>query len=515
MSEQIKPSLFSQAWYKSDMALIAGLALFKLLLHLPVLARYGYHHDELYFIACGQHLSFGYVDHAPMVPWIAWLSTHLLGESLFGLRIFSVLAGAAAIFVTGLLVKRLGGGRFAQLTAGVAMLIAPVYLRAANMLCLPAFEPLFWVTATYILVRIIQEDNPKLWLWFGVVAGLGLLNKHSMLFFGFGVAVTLMLTPQRKHFKSFWLYAGAGIAFLFFLPNLVWQMNNGWPTLGFLLNLNKHVMSGISPIQFLAGQLLYVHPLNAILWIWGLWYFFFNKEGKTYRILGWMWVIIFLLLMLTGSKIYYLSPAYPPLLAGGAIAFERWMKQRKRKGILLKPVAICLLLLGGAAMFPLSVPVMSIDNTEKFINMVTFGAFKNVYELTGDLRGMFGWQERVETVAEVYSRIPQEQKERVMILASSYGNAGAIDYLGKTHGLPNAACLSMSYWLWGYPDGPVDTYIAVGFRKETMEKVFHQVELAEEVELENVNPFDTPFRVTICRQPRVPIEKLWQRNRPW
>jgi hypothetical protein len=509
--EEIKSP--SQPWYKSDLAFLAGLALLKLLIHIPILTRYSYHHDELYFIACGQHLSFGYVDHAPLVPWLARLSTTLFGESLFGLRIFSMLSGAAAVFLVGLLVRRLGGNRFAQAAAGLGMLIAPVYLRTGNMLCIPAFEPLFWVLASYVLVRIIQEDNPKLWLWMGVIAGTGLMNKHSMLFFGLGLVIGLLLTPLRKHFKSPWLYAGAAIAFLIFLPNLIWQITEGWPTLNFLLNLNEGVMSGISLLQFLAGQLLYLHPFNAVLWISGLVFFFFKKAGKPYRILGWIWLSVFILLVVTKSKIYYLAPAYPALIAGGGIALERWVLHRGR--VWLKPAALAALVIGGVLMGPMSVPILNINATEKYIHTATFGAFKNIYELTADLRGMFGWKKRLETVANVYHSLPPEEQKHTVILAAGYGNAGAVDYLGKAYGLPRAVSLSMNYRLWGLPEGPIETVIGMDFDKETMGKIFYQVELAAEVRLENVNSWQNPFMVTIGRKPKKPLTYLWNRNCPW
>ncbi|MCK4943406.1 MAG: glycosyltransferase family 39 protein, partial [Candidatus Aminicenantes bacterium] len=485
------------AWYRNDLTVLAGLALFKLFIHLPVLTRYGYHHDELYFIACGRHLSVGYVDHAPLVPWIAWLSTTLFGESLFALRILATLSTAMTVFMVGLLVKRLGGGRFAQVVAGIGMIIAPVFLRTGNMLCLPAFEPLFWVLASYMVVRIIQENNPRLWLWVGIIVGAGMLNKHSMLFFGFGLVVGMLLTPMRKHFKSPWLYAGGGVVLLMTLPNLIWQIIHGWPTLNFILNLKAGVMSGISALQFLAGQLLYLHPFNAVLWISGLVYFLFSKTGKSYRILGWIWVSVFILLLVTKSKIYYMAPAYAAIIAGGGMAVEKWALKKGKKW--LKPAFISFLLIGGILLGPISVPYMDIDTTENYINAITFGQFKNIYELTADLRGMFGWEKRVKTVADVFNSLSPAEQKQTVIWAFGYGNAGAIDWYGKKYGLPNAVSLSMTYWLWGVPEGKGDIVIGMGIRKENIEHIFKKVETAAEVELKNVNPWQTPFRVLICR----------------
>ncbi len=497
---------------RGDLTLIGGLALLKVLIHLPVLTRYGYHHDELYFIACGRHLSFGYVDHAPLVPWIARLAVTLFGQSLFGLRIFSVLAGAVAVFLAGLIARRMGGGRFAQAMACLAMILAPVFLRAGNLLCLPAFEVLFWTLTFYLLLRVVQDDDPRLWLWVGLVLGLGLLNKHSTLFLGFGLVAGLALTPLRRYFRSPWLYAAAGIALLFLAPNLIWQAGHGWPTLGFIVNLRAGVMSRISPFQFLFGQLLYIGPISAALWIWGL-LFLFAGRGKPFRLFGWIWLVVFILLLLSGSKIYYLAPAYPPLLAAGSVAVDDWIRRRARPW--LKPAAMGLLLLGGAALAPLSLPMLPLERTESFVRTITFGQLKNIFELTGDLRGMFGWQERVDVVAEVYGRLTPEEQKRTIIFAAGYGNAGAVDFLGRARGLPRAFSLSMTYWMWGPPKEPFDTVICVGFRPEAAGKIFNQVRVAAKVDLRNVNPWDTPFYVTVCRDPKVPFEKLWSMNRPW
>lgn len=503
----------AKSWYRRDLTILVGLALAKILIHLPFLTRYGYHHDELYFIACGNHLSFGYVDHAPLVPWIAWLSTTLFGDSLFALRILATLSGALTVFLVGLLVRRLGGTLFAQTVACVGMIIAPVYLRTANMLCLPAFEPLFWITASYLVVRIIQEKNPRLWLWVGVIVGLGLTNKHSMLFFAFGLVIAMLLTSMRKQFKSPFLYIGGTIAFLFILPNLIWQISNDWPTLNFLINLKAGVMSGISLLQFLAGQLLYLHPFNVILWLPGLIYFLVSKKGKSYRVLGWIWLTVFILLVVTKSKIYYLAPAYAALMAGGGLALESWVKKKNRKN--LKTGLIAFLLLGGIILTPISVPILDIDTNEKYINTITFGVFKNIYEITSDLRSMFGWQKRVQTVAEVYHCLSAEEQKKTVIWAFDYGNAGAIDYFGKKYELPKAVSLSMTYWLWGVPEGHSDIVIAVGIKKKNIEHVFDQMELAAEVELKYVNPWQTPFSVLICRFPKSSLSAIWEKNRPW
>jgi hypothetical protein len=495
-----------------DLGFIGGFALLKLLLHLPVLTRYGYHHDEFYFLACGRHLSFGYVDHPPIVPSIARLADSLFGQSLFGLRIFATLAGAAVVFLTGLMARRLGGGRFAQATACLAVIVAPVFLRTDNMFCIPAFEQPLWILGSYLLVRIVQEDKPRLWLWFGATAGIGLMVKHSMLFFGFGVVAALILTEQRKQFKSWWLYAGGGLAALIFLPNLIWQALSGWPTVVFLRHLNEGTMSGISVVQFVAGQVLYLSPFTAPVWIGGL-VFFFSSSGKRYRFLGWIYVSIFVLLVILKSKIYYLAPAYPALLAGGGVALEQLIARRAWPR--LRPLTLGTLSTGGLLLLPLALPVFSIGATERYITAMTFGAFRNVYELTGDLHGMFGWRERVAIIAGVYNRLPTAEKERTVILAGWYGPAAAVDYLGGSFGLPKAVSGHMTYWLWGLPAGPIDTVLAVYIPRGSLLKYFDEVTVGAQADLDNVNPNERRFGVLICRKPKADIHTLWPEIRRW
>lgn len=490
----------------------AALALLKLLIHAPVLHRYGYHHDELYFIACGNHLSFGYVDHAPLVPWVARLATELFGASLLGLRIFATLAGALTILLTGWLVHRMGGGRFAQLLACTTVAVAPVFLRSGNMLCISAFEPLFWLACTLVLVRIVREDNPRLWPWLGLFVGAGLMNKHSMLFFAFGLGVGVFVTPLRRHLRTRWPWIGAAIALLVFLPNVVWQVHHGWPTAGFLRDLNENVMEGISKLQFVAGQFLYLNLFAAFVWIWGL-VFLFSRRGRPFRVLGWIWLSVFVLLLATDSKIYYFAPAFPPVIAAGGLAIERWIAVRGKTWP--KAMAVALVLTGGIAFLPAALPYLSMDKTDRYMDAVTLGAFENIFELTGDLHGMFGWPERIAAVVDVYESLPPEVREHTMLFAAGYGNAGAVDFLGEEAGLPRAVSFDQTYWMWGYPEGPIETVIGVGCSPDFLTQIWEEVEVVKSVELQNVNPWQNPFEVTLCRKPKIAMEDVWPQVRPW
>ena len=491
----------------------AGFAAAKLALHLPVLTRYGYHLDELYFLACGRHLALGYVDHPPLVPWLARLADALFPNSLFALRLLPALAGAASVLLAGLLARRLGGGRFAQSLACLGMIVAPVYLRTGNMLSIPSFEPLVWLAVAHLLIRILDEDQLRLWPFVGLAIGVGLLLKHSTLFLAFGLLLALTIAGPRKHLRSPWFWAGAGLTVLVFLPNLVWQATHEWPTVEFLRRLNQGTMAQITALQFVAGQLLYLHPVTAPLWIAGLVFYWRGRSGASGRVFAWIFIAVFVLLLLIKSKIYYLAPAYPALLAGGGLAFEAWVARARRTW--LRPAIVGVLTVLGTATLPMTLPLMPIDRTDAYISAITLGAFHNVHELTGDLRDQFGWKQRAEIVAGVYHSLRPEEQPRTVILAGSYGVAGAIDYFGEALGLPSAYSPHLSYHLWGPPPSSARTVVAAGIRTEDLAILFEEVAVAAEVDIPNVNPWERRFTVLICRRPKVDLQALWPRIRQW
>jgi hypothetical protein len=492
---------------RNRVILPAGFAILRILIQIPFLSRYGYHSDELYFLACGSHLSFGYVDHPPLVPWLARLADLLFGQSLAGLRILGVLAEAGAVFMTGLLVLRLGGGAFAVLMACLSMMCAPVFIRASTMLTIPGFEPIIWVSCAYLLVRVIQEKKKSTWLWIGLLLGVGLMAKHSTLFLVFGIGVGLVLTPLRRYLKTRWPYLAAAIALAVFLPNLVWQVQNGWPTVEFLLNLNRGVMSGISRIGFLMGQILYLNPFAAPVWISGLVFFLF-KGGKSYRILGVIYAAVFTLLVIVRSKVYYLAPAYPALIAGGGVAFERFLK--KQRAPWLKPAASGILLAASIGFAPISLPIFPVSVTDRLCNAVTFGLLDSSSEITAELHRQFGWEERAEAVAEVYGALSNGERESTVIYGDWYGIAGAVDFYGAAYGLPKAVSGHMTYYLWGLPAKRITTVIYAGaWELNSLRRLFSEVTLAAAVTLENVNPWDRRFLVALCRGPRMDVHDMW------
>jgi len=490
-----------------EVACLVYLAAFKLFLHFYFNRYYGYQRDELYFIACGEHLALGYVDIGPLVPWLGRLSRVVLGESLFALRFLPAVAGALTVLLTGLLVRQLGGGRFAQCLAALAVIIAPVWLLAGNILSLPSFEPLYWVLCAYVIILILKTGNSRLWIWVGLLAGVGLLNKPSMLFFGFGLVVGLLATPNRKYLVNKWLWLGGLIAFIIILPNIFWQIAHGWPTLEFVRNLNEDTMSRISLVEFIAGQVFYTHPLNFPIWLAGLWYYLFSKGGKPYRLLGWIYVAVLVTLVIAKSKIYYLAPAYPMLLAAGALVIESFIRQRNLRW--LKAAALAALVLGGAATASVCLPILPIAELDRYVKVATAGVIKNAYELTGTFHDQFGWENQVATVAKVFHDLSPEEQADCMIFAGNFGEAGAIDFYGKAYGLPDATSIHQNYYFWGPGTATGEVAIVFGVQLDVLDNFFGDIEQAATITCEQCVAYENNVPVYVCRKPKVLIKDAW------
>ncbi|HEV2762674.1 MAG TPA: glycosyltransferase family 39 protein, partial [Pyrinomonadaceae bacterium] len=465
---------------QNPLAWAAVLALVKLALHFSFNGNYGYFRDELYYVACGEHLAFGYPDHAPLIALVTKVARTLLGDSLFALRFFSAVAGAAKVFLTGLIAVELGGRRFAVLLACLCVLVAPAYLAVDNLLSMNAFEPAVWGLCAWLAIRAVRLKAPRLWLWFGVVAGVGLMNKHSMLFFGLAVVTGLLLTRERRVFRGGWIWAGGAVALLIFLPNLVWQVRNDWATVELLRNVGasgKNVV--LAPHQFVWEQVFILLPLTAPVWLGGLWFFLFDREGKRFRFLGIAYLVAVALMIALKAKSYYLIPIYPYLFAGGAVWFESWGASSFARRV-VRYAYPCVVLVCGLVLMPLALPVLSVENYLRYQNTLGVSPPKAEVGHAGPLPQVygdqFGWPEMTAKVAEVYHSLPPEERAKAAIFANNYGEAGAVDFFGGRYGLPKAVSPHQSYFLWGHRGYTGEVLIVLGDEREDAEEHCRSVE---------------------------------------
>jgi 4-amino-4-deoxy-L-arabinose transferase-like glycosyltransferase len=500
---------------RSDAALLASLAFATFLLHFFTDKRYGIFRDELYYIACSKHLAWGYVDQPPLSALILSIVRHMLGESLMAIRFLPALCGALTVFLTGWITRELGGGRFAQGLAALAAMLGPVYLVVDHFYSMNCFDHLFWVLAVYVLVLILKHDRPHLWLLFGLIAGVGLMNKYSMGFLGLGLIVGLALTPARKYFTNVWLWLGGALATAIFLPHILWEIHKGFPTAEFIRNATLYKNAPLSPVGFLANVALQTLPFTIPIWLAGLYFYFFSKAGKPYRVLGWIFVAVLALFFSTNAKPYYLAPTLFMLFAAGGCAIELFIHQRQWNW--LKPASVSLLVLGGLVTLPYGVPVLPVDTFIRYENFLGLHPSTGERGSTGELpqtyADMFGWENQVATVAKVYNSLTPAEKARTLIFCGNYGEAGAIDFFGKKYGLPHASSGHNSYWFWGPQNPDADIVITVGLSREDVEKGFRDVQLAAVVVSKYARAGETPLSIYIGRNPKMPLKEIWPRTK--
>jgi 4-amino-4-deoxy-L-arabinose transferase-like glycosyltransferase len=498
-------------WVAGEQGMVLVLAGLTCIIHFLCNARYGYFRDELYFAACGQHLAWGYVDHAPLIALVARVSRALFGDSLPALRFFPALASGATVWVGGAIARELGGRRFAQVLAALAVLAAPIYLTFGNLLTMNAFEPLLWSLCALIAIRAIRWGRPRLWLAFGLLAGIGLENKHSMLFFGSGIFLGLLLTDGRRALRSRWIWLGGLAAFLLFLPNILWQIGHGWPTLEFLSYRRAAENVPISPLTFIAEQGLLAGPFTAPLVVAGFAFLFFSRAARAFRFLAWAYLVVLIELIALGGKIYYLAPYDVILFAAGAVWMERSVARLGREW--WKPSIISLIAAGAMLAAPLTLPVLPVGGAARYarfwgVNQIRV-EIQPESELPQQFADMFGWENQVATVAAALHRLEPEEQRRAVILAGAYGEAAAVDYFGARYGMPKAVCAENAYYLWGPRDASDEVVIAYGINRVKLGRVFEDIREVDVIRSEHAMPDENNLPVYICRKPRMSFRQAW------
>jgi len=503
---------------RQPISIAFAFAFLKILIYGAAGANYGYFRDELYFLACADHLAWGYPDHAPLSVFLAWFSRSVFGDSLYAIHLFPTLAGALKIVITGLIVRELGGRHWATLLACLCVLVAPVYLGIDLLLSMNAYEPIFWMGCVLSYLWAVKRGDPRYWLMFGAFAGLGLMNKHSMVFFGLAFTVALLITRDRKIFgnKYFW-FAGL-IALLLFLPNLVWQYQNNWATLELLSNVQatgKNVV--LSPVEFIWQQVFILLPFTAPVWLAGLWYLLADRNGRRFRTLGITYLITLGLMIGFRAKNYYLVPIYPVLLAAGGVFWENVAMRSLATRIGLTVYAAILVLVG-ALFMPMAVPLLPVESFIRYQDALGVAPPKTEVGHKGLLPqhfgDRFGWEEMVAKTANVYNSLPPEERERTAIFANNYGEAGAIDHFGPKYGLPKAISSHQSYYLWGPGSYDGSVVIVLGDQKEDAEKSCSSVEERDRVE----HPYamaEERFNILVCRDLKRPLPELWKQLKTW
>jgi hypothetical protein len=479
--------------------------------------RYGIFRDELYYLDCARHLQWGYVDQPPLIAFLTWLERHISGDSLYSIRFLPALAGAATVWLSGRLARLLGADAFGQSLAALAVFVSPGFLAMFHILSMNAFEPLFWTGAAYLVVRVIQTGNQRLWLWFGLLSGVGILNKWSMLFFGAGLAIGLVLTRERRALAHIWIWLGLAIAMLIWLPNVLWNIHNHWPFLELMANVRssgRDVIRG--PIPFLIDQAFSMNILSAPLWIAGIFWLFWGRDESAagprgrYRVLGWTYLFLAVFFIAGRGKSYYLFPVYPMLFAAGGVAFSHVTSRFAR---VARPAYAVALILVGLFFLPFALPVLSPQGFIRYQHAVHLAPSQFEHEPNGPLNqqifaDMFGWKEMVQETARAYWNLPADLRSKTAIAASDFGEAGAIDFFGPQFGLPNAISGHQTYWFWGPGSYTGESMLILGDSEGRARQLCENYDVVGHVS----HPYsreDEHFDIYWCHPLRWNLQQLW------
>jgi hypothetical protein len=506
------------------MIIVLLLALANFLLHLYFNNRYGYFRDEFDYMSCGDHLGWGYVDQPPLIPFLIHICRGLLGDSLRSIRFVPALASSLLIVQTVAIARELGGRRYALLLSAICALIAPQYLSNGSLLGTNCLEPSLWMGCAYFAILAIKRNDPRYWLWFGVVAGLGLEEKYSIALFGFGIVVGLLLTKQRRVFLNKWIWLGGLVALFIFLPNVLWNIKYDWPFVQLMRAIRaegRDVVLG--PFPYFFQQTLLVNPLTAPIWLAGLFALLFSVRLKPYRALGWCYLVCYTVFFVLHGKNYYLAPVYPMLLAAGAVVIESVINGRanaRPRRQWLKPAIALVLLASGAHLAPVVVPVLSPDG---FLAYTKYLPFKLPVMEHAHARAalpqwysdQFGWNEIVDEAAVAWNRIPAAERQDCGIFAQDYGQAGAIDFFGRRDGLPPALSGHQTYFLWGPRGYSGNCMIVLDDRRKLLERLWEHVEYVGK-SADNPYALEKQIDVFLCKGAKFgTLTQLWPELKRW
>ncbi len=481
--------------WRTDRVVVGGVALAALAVHLATNGLYGFQRDELYYLDSARHLAWGFVDYPPLTPAIARLSLLIFGPSVWGLRLWPSLAGALMVVLAAQIAYELGGGRTARTLAAIGAATAPVLLGANWLFQTVTFDQLTWLVCVWITARLVRTGDRRLWLALGTACGVGLETKYTVVALIAGLMVAVAVTPLRRHLRTPWPWVGLALAGLILLPNLVWQIANGWPSVAFTLAHPVAQSGDFGPLAFLSQQLALIGPLAIPVWLAGC-AWLLSGRGRALGVAAMTAFVIFLFV----GKGYYVGPLDAVLLAAGACAIEIWTQQRRRW---LRATTAVALVLQAIVLAPIAIPL--------FPELVM--ARSALPSIRTDFADTVGWQDLVGEVAAVYDRLPPTQRSGAVILTDNYGEAGAVNTYGPALGLPAAVSGELTYYYWkpAHMNGPV---IAVGLDPRFLSTLFNDCATVATVSnsygLDN-QEFGAP--IVLCGQHRLPLDQLWPRLR--
>jgi hypothetical protein len=491
--------------------IVPGLAAAKFIFHLATANRYGIFRDEMYVIACARHLDWGYISHPPGGIVIGWLAEHVFGDTLLGLRLLPAAAGAALVWLSGTAARALGGGPFAQGLAALAIFMVPIYALMDHWLTMNAFEPLLWLGCLLCVLRAERTGADRWWIAFGVLVGIGIEFKYSIIFLAAGILVGLALGAGRRHLARASLWIGLLLGALVALLNFVWQARHGFPFLVHERNVHfshRDIVRG--PIAFLADQAFIMQPLLAPLWAAGAAWLILGKDRRQTAALGWAFLFVLGAFIALHGKNYYPTPVYPVALAAGAVLLERASAPAGRRWVRVAYAGA--VAVGGVALLPLVSPVLSPEAFLRYEARLGLTPPAAEYQNNGLLpqyfADEFGWEDMVREVARVYHSLTPEEQAKTALFSNGWGEAAAVDFFGPKYGLPPAISKDDSYWTWGPRDYTGEIMIILRTDGSGDRQHFASVVKAGRVDNRYARR-DECFDIYLCRGLNEDLRTLW------
>jgi hypothetical protein len=428
-----------------------GFVLVKLLIHFLTSTHYELHRDEMLYFAQGLHLSTGYMSTPPFIGFLAFLVRNVLGYSEFGIKLFPALAGVGSILLIALFVKELGGKNLALIIACTGYLASGAFLRSASLFQPVIFDQFFWFLSAYLVLRMVNRNDPRLWIWIGLVAGIGFLNKYSIAFFGFAMIIALLISEHRKLLLSKYLLFGVITGLIVISPNLIWQHHYNWPVVHHMILLQKTQLVHVSVAGFLTDQIMNCIPA-LLIWIPGFIRILFREREKKYRFIPIAFLLVITIILLAKGKSYYPLGAYPMMIAAGGFVLEKYLRN---KWVYLNYLILAFALVISLYALPLELPVVSFEKVKEFCDPETGIPQRwedgKIYPIPQDYADMTGWKELTGIVAKAYNKLDDSGKKSCTIYAENYGQASAILFYGHRYGLPEPISFHDNFLLWA-PD---------------------------------------------------------------
>jgi hypothetical protein len=499
---------------KSFWLLTISLVLLKLLIHFLTNTNYELHRDEMLYFSMGSHLSWGFASTPPFISFLAFIVKKIFGYHEFFVKLFPALFSAATLLLVALFVRQIGGKGFAVFAGGFAFIISTAMLRTGSLFMPVVFELFFWMLFLLFVLKLVENQNPKYWIWIGIVFGFAFLNKYSIMFLGLATFIGLLISGHRKLLFSRYMIYAAIISLLIISPNIIWQINHKFAVITHMRELYRTQLVYVSVQTFLFEQLM-MNWTAILIWIPGLAMVLFFKKEKNYKVFGYIFILLVLLLLLLKGKPYYTLGVYTMMFAFGGYFLEKYLIGRLR---IVSYSILTLSFITSIFFLPLGLPVLPKVQMAKycaaFSKYVSPAPMRNeeneYYPIPQDYMDMTGWDEISALASEAYGRLDPDQKKDCIIFTNNYGQAGAIDFYGKKYNLPSPVCLNDSYIFWAPDSLNASNFIVTDDQLGDIPRLFNNY--TEIGEINDIYFRESGLRVYLCQNPKPLLNEFFKKR---